>query len=82
MIYKSKNHIRFYRENNTFYEIIDNNGIELSVPLFVFEQNFINKKSLSDYAIEYLKRYMLMFPALWKRYQKPIIQEGEQLNLF
>lgn len=81
MIYKKQNHIRFDRENNILYEVILNSGIEQSVPLFIFKQNFIDKKSLSDYAIEYLKRYMMMFPMLWQRYQKPI-ETNEQLSLF
>lgn len=68
MICKSANHIRFYRKNNILYEVVLDSGIEKSVPLFFFEQNFIDKKLLTDYAIEYLNRYMEMYPNLYSKF--------------
>ena len=81
MIYKSKNHIRFDRENNILYEVINDNGVEKSIPLFIYEQYFPNWKNLKKEAIDYLKRYMEINQGLWKFYKKPIL-ENEQLSLF
>ena len=53
-----------------------------SIPLVKFKQTFPDKLILEVYAIEYLKKYMTMYPNLWDKIEPENTNTNPQLSLF
>ena len=64
MFVKSENHIRFSRKKNIVFEETKLNKGTLKVPLFVLQQNFPDVDNIQKLGIEYLEKYIKMFPEL------------------
>jgi hypothetical protein len=78
MLVQSENHSHFKRVGNVITEVLST-GEEK--PVLLFLQHFINVEKLNETTIDYVNRYIEMFPHL----VKTIVQEdnsGEQLSLF
>lgn len=81
MLVPSENHCHFKRIGNVLIEVLST-GEE--VPVLKFKQHFIDVQKINLCAIDYLNRYIEMFPHLIEKIEIIIPEEnsGEQLTLF
>lgn len=79
MIFKSNNSDIYFisRENNIIYENLKDGT---KIPIYKLKQNFINIPIMSKDVIEYMIRYINMFPDLVERIEHNT--ENNQLSLF
>jgi hypothetical protein len=72
--------VYFYsRENNI---LIARKTSGESIPLVKFQQNFPDMTVVGGYAFDYLKKYMTMYPNLWKKIEPETANTNPQLSLF
>lgn len=81
MLIKSDKHCYFKRIDNVLIEVLST-GEE--VPALKFKQHFIDVLKLNQTTIDYMNRYIEMFPQLIEEIEIIIPEEnsGEQLTLF
>lgn len=81
MLVQSENHSHFKRIGNVLTEVLST-GEEK--PVLRFKQHFIDITKLNQATIDYLNRYIEMFPHLTEKIEIIVPEEnsGEQLTLF
>lgn len=77
MISKNSDIYFISRENNIIYENLKDGT---KIPIYKLKQNFINKSIMSKDGIEYMIRYINMFPDLVEKIE--FNTENNQLSLF
>jgi len=72
MILKISN--QYFRKGNILYE---NN-----IPIIKLKQNFCNIEIISENAIDYMNRYLEMFPELYETIEEKTENKTQQISLF
>lgn len=76
MIPQIENLYFYSRKNNILYGVTPD-GVE--VPLIKFKQNFPDLLMVEDMPLNYMKRYMEMWPDLWENLHT---KSNQQLSFF
>ena len=79
MLVQSENHSHFKRIGNVLTEVLCT-GEEK--PVLRFKQHFVDVEKLNQTTIDYLNRYIEMFPHLTEKIEIIIPEEPGQLTLF
>lgn len=76
MIPHVENLYLYCRKSNILYGCTPD---AVEIPLIKFKQNFPDLIMVEQQHLDYMKRYMEMFPHLWEKIEK---EENQQLTLF